>query len=429
MFRVKKVLEGIFIVFFLALCLTDLALTNRLTNLSTPFTVHTFKTGVSAPAPAETPGPRSVGGPLLARAGQEDVDYPSGLQHGDDTIPDKEFPSLDDSTDNPFNPFKLDDDQEGPDENSEDGEGSWWKPWTWGKLASTKISQWIWSGINNFLLKTIRGAYKSVMKFLTDIIFQDINLSTENRVTDIYRQFAWMVGGVFVFLIVVLGIKTTMGTAFGWNNYRLKIIAPRIILGAFAAIFALPICQVFINMVHSASISTLGMFKTGGPAGEPTFASPTSLLWDALLVPAAGAIGPFIFILLLFALIGFVFLAIFYVIRKAGLIVLAILSPLAFALWIDESTSTYTTLWTRAFFALVFVEFIHALIIVIFFQTLTGDGDIFANVLYCYALLYLMYKIPAVIFSSTVIHWGPKPSVSGTGASAGKLAAIFGGGS
>lgn len=402
-------------------------------------------TGVSAFSLAVTPVSPDRGGPLLAHAGDrttdngsdageyEDFDYPSGLQHGDTTIPDQSFDYCGtDGEPNPFNPFDLEGTEDGPDENTdpEDDDGyAWYKPWTYGRKVSSSISKWIWSGINNFLLKTIRGAYKKVMKFVSDYVFQDINLGTENRVTIIFHQFAWIVGSVFAFIILVVGIKMMLGTSFGWNNYRLKLIAPRIILAGFAAIFALPLCQVFINMAHVASISILGMFQPEEAGLVQTLVDPIRFIWGGLITPDQVIIGPFSFILLLFALIGFVFLAIFYVIRRAGLIVLAILAPLAFVLWIDDSTRTYTTLWAKAFFSLVFVEVIHALIVVIFFQTLFSKNDILANIMYCYALLYLLYKIPSVLFQSTVINWGPKASsaVSG-GASAGKIATAVAGG-
>ena len=440
MSRASRIFKGAFVVFFLVLLLTDLLVSARGINLSTPFTAKAIDMGVSAGKLAEAPGVRSQGGPLLAQAGSpsegsgerpEDVDYPSGLQYGDDAIPDQEFPipgrkakdKDDTSTDNPFNPFDLTGTEDGPDENSdpEDDDGfAWYKPWTYGKKVSSSISKWIWSGINNFLLKTIRGAYKSVMGFVSGFVFQDINLATENRVTIIFHQFAWIVGGVFALLIVVVGIKMMMGASFGWNNYRLKLMAPRIVLAAFAAIFALPLCQVFINMAHVASISILGMFQPE----DIGLVDPIRFLWGSLITPDTIVIGPFAFILLLFALLGFVFLAIFYVIRRAGLIVLSILAPLAFVLWIDDSTRSYTTLWSKAFFSLVFVEVIHALIVVIFFQTLFSSNDLLANIMYCYALLYLMYKIPSVLFQSTVINWGPKATTTaaGAGAVAGKVA-------
>jgi len=429
----------------LLLLLSDLLISARSINLSTPFTAKAIDLGVSADRFAETPVPRPEGGPLLAQAGgmtaansnaaDESVDYPSGLQYGDDPIPVQEFPIPqpefpefgDPSTDNPFNPFDLSGTEDGPDENTDPQEDSgfaWYKPWTYGKKVSSSISGWIWSGINNFLLKTIRGAFKSVMGFVTDFVFQDLNLATENRVTVIFHQFAWIVGSVFAFLIVVVGIKMMLGASFGWNNYRLKLMAPRIVLAAFAAIFALPLCQVFISMVHSASISIIGMFQPE----DIGLVDPIRFIWAGLITPDTLIIAPFAFILLLFALIGFLFLAIFYVIRRAGLIVLAILAPLAFVLWIDDSTRSYTTLWSKAFFSLVFVELIHALIIVIFFQTLFSSNDLLANIMYCYALLYLMYKIPSVLFQSTVINWGPRMgSASSAGASAGKIASAVGG--
>ncbi len=350
----------------------------------------------------------------------EMTDYPPGMEY-------PEEPRTQD-TKNPFNPFDMSKSKEGPDENA-DGDSGWsiW-PWNWGKNVATNMSKWVWSTINNFLLKMVRGAYKSVMEFLSKYIFQDLSLNSDSRILSIYTGFAWMVGCVFLVLIIVVGIKSILGVSFGYADYRLKAALPRIVLAGFCAIFALPLCQFFINMTHSASVSTLSLF-------DPESAQiPFNVLWDHLVGIAPSSMSPFIFILILFLLIGFIGLGCFYVIRRAALMVLIILAPLALALWVDDSTSDYTTLWARAFFALVFVEFLHALIILLFFQTLfAGAGtDVLANVLFCFALLYLMYKIPSYIFQSTVVNWGRPQALKSIGTAGGvahvaKMAGTAGG--
>lgn len=325
-------------------------------------------------------------------------DYPPGMKNPNDRGKQ--------DTKNPFNPFNMDNTKNGPDENSDDG-GSWWNPLNWPNKVAGDVSKWVWNSINNFLLKMVRGAYKTVMGFVSKFVFQDINLKSENRILSIYTGFAWIVGSVFLFLIVVVGIKAIFGVSLGYTDYKLKTALPRIALAGFSAIFALPLCQFFINMTHSASVQTLNIFQ---PKSSQV---PVQVLWESLLGPKT--MSPFFFLLMLILLVGFLGLAVFYVIRKAGLMILIILAPLSFALWVDDSTGEYATLWARAFFALVFVELIHALIVLLFFETLfAGAGsDPFANCMLCFALLYLMYKIPSYIFQSTVVNWG-RPSSSAT---------------
>jgi hypothetical protein len=136
------------------------------------------------------------------------------------------------------------------------------------------------------------------------------------------------------------------------------------------------------------------------------------MLWDNLLGPHV--MPPLMLVMMIFLMLGFIGLAVFYIIRRAALMVLIVLAPLAFALWVDDSTSEYTNLWTRAFFALVFVEFVHAVIVLLFFQTLFAakSTEPLYNIVLCFALLYLMYKIPSYIFQTTVIHWGRPGTVS-----------------
>ena len=314
-------------------------------------------------------------------------DYPPGMQFPDKTAAPKK----------PVNPFDM---SKAPDAKEDDGVVD--KVYNFFNIGK-KISGWVVGSVESLILKTVRGAYKVVMRAVSKYVFQDLNLAKEARVIPIYKGFSWIVGAVFGLLIIVIGLKSILGVSFGYTDYKIKAMLPRIFLAAFCAIFALPLCQIFINMANSASLTILSLFN-------PSEGSPLQAVWSTL---ASSSVGPntgvFMMILVIFLMIGLALLGVFYVIRKCALIVLAILAPLALALWIEDSTSEYTTLWAKAFFSLVFVEVIHALVITVFFQTVFATNDMLANLLYSFGLLYLMYKLPATLFQSTVIHWGPRP--------------------
>lgn len=389
----------------------------------------------SAPRQPATPiGPRNlIAGPNNSKSQtnyqeQQSADYPSGLQYGDKPVPDQKFPTTD-VKGKPFNPFDLSGTQDSSDESDENGSWTDYFPWNWGRKAAKAVSGWVWNSINNYLLKAVRSAFKSVMGFVADNVFQDLNLTSESKVIPIYRAFAWIVGAIFALLIVIVAIKSIMGLSLGFSDYRIKVMIPKIIFAAFCAIFALPICQVFINISHSASMAIIGTFN---PTGDNAVGLPVQSIWEGLNAGSPKITSPLVLILLLFLVIGFVFLAVFYMIRKVALIFLVIVAPLAFALWIDDSTSNYAALWSKAFFALAFIEVIHALLIVLLFQILFSKGDMLASILYCFCLLYLFYKIPSLIFQSTVINWSPRPlrtiGTAGGLAYAGKSAAGISGG-
>jgi len=461
--RVKRVLKGTFVVFFLALLLTDLLISGRGFSFGSPLAAVEVPPGVfvnskhSPPSVAKTLGMGQGDSSLLARAdnspeviedsgGQSDdsvdspggllyakeenigprdaptVDYPSGLQYGEEDIPDQEFPlETEDGEPSPFNPFDLSGEEDGPsDENTDGDQGNWWNPFDIGKNLSNKISQWVWTAINNFLIKSVRQAFKHVLGFVAKEVFQPIDFTSEPAITNIYRGISYMAGGILVLLIVAIGLKLMAGSSMGSNDIRAKAALPRIIKAAFMAIFALPLCQLMVTSAHYASVQIMGFLNV---ESLDTVGSPVSTIWQLLCLDPRAVGGIYMMVLIVFLLLGFVFLAIFYVIRRGALMVMVLLAPIAFVLGVDDSTSNYTTLWFKSFVALCFVEVVHAITIVLMFSVLLqrgrDSGLVIDNIVYSFALLYLFYKIPQVLFASTVINWGPRakgtvtPVVSG----------------
>jgi hypothetical protein len=326
-------------------------------------------------------------------------DYPPGIQPPN-LKEDKKPKELENG--GPFNPQFI---KDAPDDTDETGLTDY-LPWNWGKTVGKKVTGWVWNAVNGFVLRAVRGAFKSVMGFVATYIFADINFKTEGKILSIYTNLSWIVGGIFALLVIIVALKTIMGAAFSWNNYRVKVLLPRMCLAAFMALFALPICQLFVNASHSMSLTIINMFQP-----ESNLLAEVS---SDLFAPATTghALSFLALVLAAFMVLGFVFLGLFYLVRKVALIFLAIVAPLAFVFWIDEGTSNYTTLWARAFFSLVFIEVIHSLLVLLMFNILFSKGDALANVLYCFACLYLFWKIPSVFFQSTVIHWGPRATTT-----------------
>jgi hypothetical protein len=324
-------------------------------------------------------------------AGKTDVqpeDYPPGIQPPDLS------PKNAEKAKSPFDPSYVKD----IDTNADNGSWTDWLPWNASKTIGKKITGWIWNAVNACILKATQSAFKTVMVFVGKLVFNDINFKTESKVLPLYTRLSWIVGGIFALLVILVALKTIIGASFNWSNYRVKVLLPRMCLAAFCAIFALPICQLFINAAHSASMTILSM-----PDAK------YNLIQD-LGSELAGGGGSLHLVTLMFAwfvVLGFAVLGVFYMIRKVALIFLAITAPLAFTLWIDESTSSYTILWAKTFFALVFIEVIHAILSVLMFNFAFSKGDAFANILYCFGVLFLFWKIPALIFQSTVINWRP----------------------
>jgi len=314
-----------------------------------------------------------------------------------------------------YDPFTMEGTKDAKnDANAGPSGWSWLNPFNVpGNLVKT-VSKWAWSSINGIILGMLQPVYKTVMGYLSKFVFQEPGLTPDGRIASFYKYFAWVVGGVFTFLIVLVGIKTMFGVSLGYNDYRIKNALPRIVVAGFCAIFAMPLCNFFCQMAHSAAVQTLMIFQPKNATDLPL-----TVIWNSL-TGSSNVPGLLVLLLALIMIIGFIVLLIFYLIRNAALLILTVLAPLAFAFWIDDSTSQYTTLWAEAFFALVFVEFIHALIIALTFNILTAGNSIVSkspdplyNILLCFGMLYLMYKIPSYIFKSSLMGWGRPQMVRG----------------
>ena len=138
-------------------------------------------------------------------------------------------------------------------------------------------------------------------------------------------------------------------------------------------------------------------------------------IWDAPalrtfynLFNEHGSASTAVVILILGLVLVFVMiiLVIFYWLRMVGIMLLVLLSPIVFACYFNEPTAYLTFTWFKAFVSLVFIQFIHMVILAVFSSVIFTGTDALEAGLMSAALLYLMAKVPKWVLRGAIMGGG-----------------------
>lgn len=190
-----------------------------------------------------------------------------------------------------------------------------------------------------------------------------------HQVWSYFQGFANL-GFVLVFLFVIFSQLTGIGI----DNYGVKKILPKLIIGAVLINLSYLICQLSVDLSNILGRAMRTLFENGantiaGGTKEITFnlnekmgATAVQILTESaafvgvvgvLSVPAFLAMGPGILISVLLsvlaALFSVLFLFIMLALRQSIAVVLVTISPLAFALYILPNTKKIYEKWFTAF--------------------------------------------------------------------------------
>lgn len=167
------------------------------------------------------------------------------------------------------------------------------------------------------------------------------------------------------FIIMFLAIIISQLTGFGISNYGIKKMLPRLIIAAILVNVSIYICQIAVDLSNilgyglRAGIGGIGdeitraneIFRSGQGRGE----------WGgfALTVLAAGTAGILALAILIGALVsGLVVMAtiaVLLIARKALIVILIVISPLAFVAFLLPNTEKFFSKWRSIFVGLLMV--------------------------------------------------------------------------
>jgi hypothetical protein len=235
---------------------------------------------------------------------------------------------------------------------------------------------WLVCPIVNFLGKVIDSSWG----FLTNFLKVDSKIIESGDSSPTYQ--AWqMVRNIanVAFAIVFLIIIFSQITSFGISNYGIKKMLPKLIIAAILVNLSFYLCQIAVDISNILGYSIKNIFD-GVTKGLPALSALNKdlsaldtetpfgdLVTNAITVVGGGAIiyaqigvlipvllgGIVAVLMVLFMLIG----------RQALIILLVVLSPLAFVAYLLPNTSKLFDKWKKLFMSLLLLFPIVALVV------------------------------------------------------------------
>lgn len=238
-----------------------------------------------------------------------------------------------------------------------------------GSTCTIEKIGWILCPIVDVGAKIVDGAYKAVAAMLTiPAISTDTN-DPMYKAWSVMRNFA-NVAFVIAFLIIIY----SQITGAGIGNYGIKKLLPRILVAAILVNISFWICAIAVDLSNILGSSIKGLFDglsvqlyDSSTPPDPSSAA-TSGRWQGLVVGALAA-GALLYItfsallpMLVVALFAIVTVMLVLTLRQALIIMLIVISPLAFVAYLLPNTAGWFTKWRQLFQTLLLMFPIIAMI-------------------------------------------------------------------
>lgn len=321
----------------------------------------------------------------------------------------------------------------------------WYYFWDWPK----KVAGWVGSGFKSFLGNLINGVSFFLLQtvlvglhWIMELVVPEINSRVEllgrqdvmekrdtlprpeatgedgknnydvkdvRYITDKYRMARAISLWLILIFIVIAAFKAIAGSVGGHGLFTVRSIVPRTVFAVVGGFFSIWVCQKILDI---SFVMSWDMIKTTNLADTAAFGTFYQTLTDNAALGSA-------FVILVGAVVLILMLCILYIVyqlRLATILILVVLSPVAFACYILDDTQYVTYAWLRGFIAVVFMQFIHVVILGVFEETMLSGSEVLSSCLMCICMIYLMLKIPSLIL---------RAGTAGSAASGGKAMAYF----
>ncbi|MFZ1360807.1 MAG: hypothetical protein WAS27_02160 [Candidatus Saccharimonadales bacterium] len=182
-----------------------------------------------------------------------------------------------------------------------------------------------------------------------------------------------------MFVIVFVVIIYSQITGAGLNNYGIKRMLPRLIVAAIAVNVSYYICQLMVDLSNMLGYSIkqtlsdianeIGPQVMGSSSNQGTDTQTSDGVLAKIAIAALAAAGVIWLILgplgavITFILITCITIIIILLLRKAFIVLLVVLSPIAFVLYLLPNTEKYFSKWLNMFWQLLMVFPVVALLL------------------------------------------------------------------
>ena len=221
--------------------------------------------------------------------------------------------------------------------------------------ASIPAIGWIMCPMTEFLLDSLEaivrdGVVRSVLNF--DAL--DGGSSQQQALESIWQGFRAIANVGFVIAFFILVYSAASGGAL--SAYDVKKLAPKLVFGAIFVQLSFFICiqLVYLFNAFGESVVTLMLSPLGGEGGAGSGAvfNNDLIQWNVLDTALGGAeelVSAIILILILiacvFSILGVLLMVVVFILRNMALMVLTVISPLAFVAWILPNTENLFRKW------------------------------------------------------------------------------------
>jgi hypothetical protein len=212
---------------------------------------------------------------------------------------------------------------------------------------------WIICPVMRFMAKVTDQAYGIVSYMLTTPALSSDTNSPMYKAWAIMRNFA-NVAFVIAFLIVIYSQITGVGV----SNYGIKKLLPRIIVAAILVNVSYWICAIAVDLSNILGSSLYGLLEGASNRlfvdGKSYLGSGGGGIWDALTVGIIGVAATVAILyaglsvllpILLAALVAIVVAVVALTLRQALIIILIVISPLAFVAYLLPNTESWYKKW------------------------------------------------------------------------------------
>lgn len=215
---------------------------------------------------------------------------------------------------------------------------------------------WFVCPIVTFLTGIADLMYKFISKQFLEISPEMISDKSLGTAWGSFRDIANV-----AFVIAFLAIVYSQITQTGINNYGIKRLLPRLFIAAVLVNSSLLICQICVDLSNMIGYSVVGLFENISIGDAESTSTPEwigeGITFGAVGVTALGAgivlalafLGP----VLLASILALLATVLMLVARKAIVVILIVIAPLAFVAYLLPNTESLYKKWQKMFIAML----------------------------------------------------------------------------
>ncbi|MEV6523142.1 conjugal transfer protein TrbL family protein [Longispora sp. NPDC051575] len=212
---------------------------------------------------------------------------------------------------------------------------------------------WLMNGILDWLTTMMLGAFDGLIGLITGSLLISPDVTTLPQVIGLTTHSVWVVDSIFVLAFLAAGTLTMVSGGSERSRYQIKDLAPRLVVGFIGAHFS----QVLIaKAIEVANALTAALTST--PLNKGATDAMRSHIVAASKDPTTALLAVLIACVIVILLAATTFQMIM---RFAGLLVMAILAPLAMACHALPATDGLARLWWRQFTACLAIPVLQGL--------------------------------------------------------------------